>query len=59
MFSAVKNNMFSESKSHNVKQLLEKPTFLDSEVEEDVLVFRRTIEAAMKLGYWGGFCGSA
>jgi hypothetical protein len=33
--------------------------WLSAESEEDVLAFRRLLEAAMKLGYWGGFMGKA
>jgi hypothetical protein len=49
--------MFSKSNSHGVQSLLNEPIFLNGDSEKDVLIFRRTIEAAMKLGYWGGFVG--
>lgn len=49
--------MFSESSNYSVKKLLACSIFLDATNARDVLIFRRTIEAAMKLGYWNGFCG--
>ena len=47
--------MFSDNKQ--IKKLLAAPIFLDATSAKDILIFRRTIEAAMKLGYWGGFVG--
>jgi len=51
--------MFSQNTNHAVKKLLACSTFLDATNARDVLIFRRTIEAAMKLGYWNGSCGQA
>lgn len=49
--------MFNQSSNPAVQKLLSCSMFLDASSEQDVLIFRRTIEAAMKLGYWGGFVG--
>lgn len=51
--------MFNKSNKYSIQKLLSLPVFLSHESEKDILIFRRTIEAAMKLGYWNGFIGSS
>ena len=48
--------MFLQSDKHNVQALMNTDLVLYNN-EEDVLVFRRLLEAAMLLGYWNGFVG--
>lgn len=49
--------MFSKRKKYNISEMLKTPLVLNESNDLDILVFRRLIEAAMKLGYWGGFVG--
>lgn len=47
-------------KKLNVENLLNKSPFvLDADDSYDVFVFRRLIEASLKLGFWNGFVGSS
>ena len=43
--------------NEKVKKLLSGSFVLHTSSESEVLEFRRIIELAMKLGYWGGFVG--
>ena len=52
--------IFNSNAKHGVPNLLSKSPFvLDADDSYDVFVFRRLLEASMKLGLWGGFVGQA
>jgi len=50
--------IFNDNVKHGVPNLLNKSPFvLDADDSYDVFVFRRLLEASMKLGLWDGFVG--
>lgn len=50
----------SQGGRFNIENLLDKsPFILDADDSYDVFVFRRLLEASMKMGFWNGFVGQA
>jgi hypothetical protein len=51
-------NLFLENEKHNVKDLMmSSNTLLHYNDDFDIFVFRRLLEAALKLGFWSGTVG--
>ncbi len=50
--------LYLENEKHNVKELMESSSIrLQHDNDFDVFIFRRLLEAALKMGFWNGSVG--